>query len=127
MGAQRTFGFVRMEKFNSIFLLLSLASALKIIIYKSNQMSSQRKAEKIRLYEFSPGGCAKGREVEYSIGIVVPSVPPTDLTASSVCRVKYEIMVSERESIEQRCFHIQSIRNVNSYTHTSARRHMRVN
>lgn len=96
MGAQRTFGSFGWKNLIQ-FSFFSLASALKIIIYKSNQMSSQRKAEKIRLYEFSPGGCAKGREVEYSIGIVVPSVPPTDLTASSVCRVKYEIMVSERE------------------------------
>lgn len=69
-------------------------TTIQIIIYKSNQLSSHRKAEKIRLSEFSPGGCRKGSEVEYSIGIVVPSVPPTDLTASSVCRVKYEILVS---------------------------------
>lgn len=77
----------------AVLFFLIFTKTTKIIIYKSNQLSSHRKAEKIRLSEFSPGGCAKGNEVEYSIGIIVPSVPPTDLTASSVCRVKYEILV----------------------------------
>lgn len=61
--------------------------------------------EKIRLYEISPGGCAKGKEVEYSCGISVPSVPPTDLTASSVCRVKYEILVNITFAINNLSFY----------------------
>lgn len=57
-------------------------------------MSSHRKAEKICLSEHAPGGCEKSKNVQYTIGIDVPSVPPTDLTSSSVCRVKYELQVS---------------------------------
>lgn len=66
---------------------------MKIIIYKSNQLNSQRKAEKIRLSEFVPGGCSEEKDIMYTVNIVVPPVPPTDLTTSSVCRVKYEIQV----------------------------------
>lgn len=64
-----------------------------MLIYKSNQMSSQRKMEKIRLSEHVPGGCGREKSVQYPIEIDVPSLPPTDLTSSSVCRVKYEIQV----------------------------------
>lgn len=56
-------------------------------------MSSHRKAERVKISEFLPGGCAKGKEEQYTVDILVPSLPPTDLTTSSVCRVKYEIQV----------------------------------
>lgn len=58
-------------------------------------MNSHRKAEKIRLSEHLPGGCGRERDVEYTIPIKIPSTPPTDLTSSSVCRVKYEIQVRQ--------------------------------
>lgn len=64
-----------------------------MLIYKSNQMSSQRKMEKIRLSEYVPGGCGREKSVQYPIEINIPSLPPTDLFSSSVCRVKYEIQV----------------------------------
>lgn len=73
-------------------------SCIQIIIYKSNQLNSQRKAEKIRLSEFVPGGCSEEKDIMYTVNIVVPPVPPTDLTTSSVCRVKYEIQVTETSS-----------------------------
>lgn len=57
-------------------------------------MNSHRKAEKVRLCDYHPGGCSKLKSVQYNIPIEVPSVPPTDLTSSSVCRVKYELQVS---------------------------------
>lgn len=56
-------------------------------------MNSHRKAEKIRLSEHLPGGCGREKSVLYSVEIEIPSSPPTDLTSSSVCRVKYEIQV----------------------------------
>lgn len=56
-------------------------------------MNSHRKAEKVRLCDYNPGGCKKEKSVQYNIPIEVPSVPPTDLTSSSVCRVKYELQV----------------------------------
>lgn len=62
-------------------------------------MNSHRKAEKVRLCDYHPGGCSKQKSVQYNIPIEVPSVPPTDLTSSSVCRVKYELQVN----ILQRC------------------------
>lgn len=58
-------------------------------------MNSHRKAEKVRLCDYNPGGCSKLKSVQYNIPIEVPSVPPTDLTSSSVCRVKYELQVGE--------------------------------
>lgn len=60
-------------------------------------MNSHRKAEKVRLCDYNPGGCSKEKSVQYNIPIEVPSVPPTDLTSSSVCRVKYELQVSEKD------------------------------
>ena len=66
----------------------------KIVIYKSNQLNSRRRTERIKLSEFLPGGCLKETEAEYRVAIVVPSVPPTDLTTSSVCRVRYEIQIT---------------------------------
>lgn len=66
----------------------------QILIYKSNQLNSRRKTERIKMAEFLPGGCQKQSEVQYTIGIMVPAVPPTDLTSSSVCRVKYELQVT---------------------------------
>lgn len=74
--------------------IIFISFACQILIYKSNQMNSHRKAEKICLSEHAPGGCEKSKNVQYTIGIDVPSVPPTDLTSSSVCRVKYELQVS---------------------------------
>lgn len=59
-------------------------------------MNSHRKAEKVRLCDYNPGGCSREKSVQYNIPIEVPSVPPTDLTSSSVCRVKYELQVSEK-------------------------------
>lgn len=60
-------------------------------------MNSHRKAEKVRLCDYNPGGCGKLKSVQYNIPIEVPSVPPTDLTSSSVCRVKYELQVSKKK------------------------------
>lgn len=65
----------------------------QILIYKSNQLNSRRKTERIKLAEFVPGGCQKQSEVQYTVGIMVPAVPPTDMSSSSVCRVKYELQV----------------------------------
>lgn len=56
-------------------------------------MSTHRKAERVSILELLPGGCARESKAQYKMGIIVPSVPPTDLTASSVCRVKYEFQV----------------------------------
>lgn len=50
--------------------------------------------------EFSPGGCSKKSEVQYTVGIMVPPVPPTDMTSSSVCRVKYELQVKTDKKIK---------------------------
>lgn len=69
----------------------------QILIYKSNQLNSHRKAEKVRLCEYNPGGCDKNKTVQYHIPISIPSVPPTDSTSSSVCRVKYELQVNENK------------------------------
>lgn len=69
------------------------------MIYKSNQMNSHRKAEKVLLCDYNPGGCGKEKSVQYNIPIEVPSVPPTDLTSSSVCRVKYELQVSKTDCV----------------------------
>lgn len=56
-------------------------------------MSSHRKAERVKISEYLPGGCSKNKQENYTVDILIPSLPPTDLTTSSVCRVKYEIQI----------------------------------
>lgn len=56
-------------------------------------MSTHRTSERTCILEHSPGGCDRDSNIQYKMGLMVPSVPPTDASASAVCRVKYEILV----------------------------------
>ncbi|KAG4069549.1 hypothetical protein HA402_006915 [Bradysia odoriphaga] len=65
----------------------------KIITYASNQNVIKNKSEIVCLTSFQTNGIKKNQAEQLTVLLLVPPGPPTDLSSSTICKVRYDIEV----------------------------------
>lgn len=63
--------------------------------FQTHENSSNYKIEKDIIAEVKTSrGCYAHQKQKYTTDIVVPATPPTDLTSSSICKIRYYLSVN---------------------------------
>lgn len=68
---------------------------LQEVKFFTYENSPKHKIERDAIAEVETRGCFPQQKQAYTVNILVPPTPPTDLTTSKIIQVKYHLRVSE--------------------------------